>query len=137
MFRLRVPGCVGVLILMLAVCSGTARGQNDKYWDPNQRAAQQAENFEKQREYAQAQLAAERRAEEEQNRKEFQAWLQSPLVWCAVAALVLSVMAWVYVRLSATTDPRKLAASDPWIRARLAQGGGNEPAAPPDAPVEK
>jgi hypothetical protein len=47
----------------------------------------------------------------------------TPLILFAVAAVILSFGAWIYVKLSATTDPAKLAVSDPWIRARLAQGG--------------
>lgn len=51
-----------------------------------------------------------------------------PLVWIGLAAVLMSVGAWVYVKVSATTNPRKIALSDPWIRARLAD---NRPLDPP------
>ena len=41
----------------------------------------------------------------------------------AVALIGLSIAGAAFVRLRATTDPRKLAESDPWLRARLRQLG--------------
>lgn len=51
-----------------------------------------------------------------------------PLIWIGLAAVLMSVGAWVYVKVSATTDARKIALSDPWIRARMAD---NRPLDPP------
>ncbi|HJZ54264.1 MAG TPA: hypothetical protein VKE74_04870 [Gemmataceae bacterium] len=77
--------------------------------------------FERVRAGAEGEKEKERRAKEEESRKQLRAWLRNPLFWCVVAGIVLSVGSGVYIRLSATTDPQKLAASDPWIRAHLAQ----------------
>src|SRR5262249_38977680 len=42
-----------------------------------------------------------------------------------VVSVVLTVIARIYLRMSTTTDPTKLAMSDPWIRAHLAQQAAN------------
>lgn len=55
------------------------------------------------------------------------------VIYGGIALVVLAAGAWVYVKLSPITDPAKLAASDPWILRRLAQGDDYEPT--PEEPV--
>lgn len=57
-----------------------------------------------------------------------------PLIWIGLAAVLMSVGAWVYVKVSATTDARRIALSDPWIRARMAD---NRPLDDPPAEQEQ
>jgi len=128
-------------LALLLTLPGTAHGQipqpsnpytgpgntGPKDWDPDQRAAQTAESLESQRRNGQAQLAAQAEAKEAEMDRWLTSWIRNPIVWCVVAASVLSTAAWIYLRLSATTDPAKLAASDPWVRAHLSR---NPPANP-------
>jgi hypothetical protein len=59
------------------------------------------------------------------------------IVWYGAAAVglgllaVLSLVTRVYLRAKATTDPEKLARTDPWIRANLDQWKAAQPAEPP------
>jgi hypothetical protein len=47
------------------------------------------------------------------------------------AAVAVKVGVWVFRRMSATTDPEKLAMSDPWVRAQLARQRALEDGPPP------
>jgi hypothetical protein len=55
-----------------------------------------------------------------------------PVTWAVAAgAVLLGVLGWLYPRLATTTDPTKLALSDPWVRAQLArQNPGSAPGGP-------
>jgi hypothetical protein len=45
-----------------------------------------------------------------------------PVTWViAIGSVVLGIAAQLYFRLTATTDPMKLAQSDPWLKAQLAR----------------
>src|SRR5437870_2435800 len=52
-----------------------------------------------------ATIAAKRHVQENDNDRNLAAFLASPILWIAVAAALLLVGAWVYMRLSATADP--------------------------------
>lgn len=53
----------------------------------------------------------------------FKSWFGLVILALVVAPLVIAfkVAMWFFARVSAPTDPHKLALSDPWIRAHLAQ----------------
>ena len=78
-----------------------------------------------------ATIAAKRHVQENENDRNLSAFLASPILWIAVAAALLLVGAWAYIKLSATTDPLELAETDPWIQARLAQSRANAQDADP------
>jgi hypothetical protein len=63
-----------------------------------------------------------------------------PVTWViAIGSVVLGLAAQVYFRLTATTDPMKLAQSDPWLKAQLArQNQSSTPgvAAQPQPPID-
>lgn len=50
---------------------------------------------------------------------------KNPLVWLILLFILVSIGAWFYVKLAATTDPQCLAATDPWIQERIAQSQAN------------
>lgn len=124
MSRFRVPGlCPAVLPVVLVLAPNCAHAQTStgapgpdpaKTFEVDHSVAKQPAN------------PAAKRAEEQMEQIEVGARIGmldgGPLIWIGLAAVLLSVGAWVYVKLSATTDARKLALSDPWIRARLAEG---------------
>jgi len=64
----------------------------------------------------------------------FKTWFVLAAVALVVVPVViaLKVAVGLYTRLSATTDPEKLARGDPWVRAHLARqkAGGDAPPAP-------
>jgi hypothetical protein len=57
-----------------------------------------------------------------------------PVTWVIAVGFVLAgIAAQLYFRLSATTDPAKLAQSDPWFQAQLArQNPGSTSGVPPE-----
>jgi hypothetical protein len=130
-------GRVALSAVLLAVFVGDARGQSgpplprNPSWAPgNITFQQQANNVtglpdqgaiqESQRRYAGAKMA-EKYAED--RAKMWTALLvYLPKTLLGIGALVLlAVLGRLYLRFGATTDPERLAQSDPWLRARLAQ----------------
>ncbi len=66
----------------------------------------------------------------------FKSWVGVVLIALVVVPLVIAfkVAIWFTSRMTATTDPEKLAMSDPWVRAQLARqkaNGGGPPAEGP------
>lgn len=91
------------------------------------------------REYAreiQKELKAADESSDPQTRKVtrlFTSWAFFSILAVVVGVLVVGFKAgiWALSRATATTDPNKLAMSDPWVRAHLAQQKGRE--GPPPA----
>jgi hypothetical protein len=128
--------CLALSSLFLAVDANIASGQNAG-WVPKQPAGPAAKSNADQSPSKQADNPAPKRAEWQLGPIET-GWrigsiVGPPLLLCGLMGVVLAAGAWLYVKLSATTDPRKLVESDPWIRARLEQleaeqsGGPDEP----------
>jgi hypothetical protein len=94
--------------VLLAAAAGEARGQFAQQQPPGWHPGPNVPDLD--------QFQA---SEETRRKTEFvtNMWLFGLII--GVAATILSVVAAVVVRCRATTDPRKLAMSDPWLRARL------------------
>jgi len=122
----RLKVCSAALILV--GFAGLAQGQPPYSKGPQlpQSKFNADEYFSKQDEKLKAAMATQKKAEVLESGWNFSAILLSPVIWIAALLVVLSGLTWVYVRLSATTSTAALASSDPWIRARLAQGQPGE-----------
>lgn len=128
---------VGGLALSLLVSAGSVRAQDWGYrqpygpWAGGQRDwAKAFEDFQnKPGEIARQQREAAARGlyeMHEASEREARTYRWNETAYLVLAAIVvaltlLSVVFGIYVRSSATTDPHKLAMSDPWLRAHLAQ----------------
>jgi hypothetical protein len=139
-YQLR-PSCgisrVGMPVVLLVALAGLAHGQGwpqipqDPYWSPEQIKARQDQanqwekqkqeaSPEKQREYAQAQV----RAELDKQRKGMWAELWnhfSVQIMFIGVVLLIWLAGWAYLRFCIPTNPLRVAQSDPWVRAHLAQ----------------
>src|SRR5437899_2305515 len=123
-------------VLVLVTLAGSAVGQPPAGTQPWPNQPDPGKNFNADEFFAKnpnngAGVVAERQLERIENGKKVVAVAASPIIWISVAFILLSVGAWIYVKLSATTDPLELAETDPWIQARLAQSRANAQDADP------
>src|SRR5262249_41317825 len=110
-----VAGAVGLLVALL-VCSGPARaGQAPPREPSSQESLRQFEKELKEAEEYDPSTANLVHI--------FESWVVLVILAVVVTVVViaLNVFVWVIRRTSATTDPEKLALSDPWVRAQLAR----------------
>jgi hypothetical protein len=110
-----VAGAVALLVALL-VCAGPVQAQKAPSREPtSQESLRQFEKDLKQAEEYDPSTANLVHL--------FESWVVLVILAFVVAVVViaLNVVVWVIRRTSATTDPEKLALSDPWVRAQLAR----------------
>lgn len=111
------------LILLATVFAGTAGAQ--PFSNPQVKTYGEDPNFKKTLETSKALSASPAFAPKTVTGESVDAFYRSPVVWIAAAFILLSTGAWIYIKVTSTTDPHALAATDPWIQERIAQSQAN------------
>jgi hypothetical protein len=146
--QLRASGRAAVFAVVVTLLDGAAFGQQytpeqmpnfDQDWNRNMeetmRQVQEWQDSQRQNDLRfQEQMGAASKDINDAFDKNWQSFT-SALMWFGVAGLVvasllvLAMASGVFVRLRATTDPMKLAMSDPWLRAQMARDVDSTPSA--------
>jgi hypothetical protein len=119
--------CPVALLAALLACAGPAHAQQAPPREPS--AQGQPSQFERDLKQAEDHDPSSRRIV-----RAFKGWAGLVIVAMVVVPVVLALKAaaGLFTRMRATTDPEKLALSDPWVRAHLARrkADGDAPPAP-------
>ncbi len=116
-------GPLGLLVALL-ICAAPVRAQQAPSKEPSTRdyARQLEKDLKEAEDYDPSTMSAVRI---------FKTWVGLVVLAVIVVSAVTAfkVAIWLFCRVSATTDPEKLAMSDPWVRAHLARqkAEGDEP----------
>jgi hypothetical protein len=104
------------LLVALLVCAAPARAQRAPSKEPS--TQDYVRQLDKDLDEAEGYNAATRNVV-----RGFKAWLGLIVIGVVVvsAGVAFKVALWFYSRAAGTTDPEKLAMSDPWVRAHLAK----------------
>jgi hypothetical protein len=123
--RAPAAGALGLLLALL-LCAGPVRAQQSPSREPS--TQEYAREIQKQMKEVEDSNCTNR-----QIIRFFKSWVGLVLIALVVVPLVIAfkVAIWFASRMTATTDPEKLAMSDPWVRAHLARqkATGEGPAA--------
>lgn len=101
----RLLCCLAAFILLGGILPGSASAQSRQF-----------PQFESSAHMRRIEVELDRQAE--QARKVVELWVIAVIV--GITCVILGVGGWLYIRSRATTDPKKLAINDPWMREHLA-----------------